>query len=84
MENPDNVLLLSHAGMESGINPFVFNKIIYGATKQSTKIEAAYFFNDLSPRENIRLQRWSAQFDAKVLNSETFRKKIATVLQLHF
>ena len=44
--------------------------------KDGTKIEMAYFFNNLTGEENARLQKWMNDFEIKVLTDENFRKQI--------
>ncbi|MEP6950092.1 MAG: serine hydrolase [Ginsengibacter sp.] len=76
MENPANKAWLLHAGMKGGATIFVLTKALYATLKNGTKIEMAYFFNDLTGEENRRLQRWMNDFELQVLSSDNFRKKI--------
>ncbi|MEO7265766.1 MAG: serine hydrolase [Ferruginibacter sp.] len=77
MENPANRQWLKHAGMKGGSTMFVLTKCLYATTKNDTKIEMAYFFNDLSESENKGLQSWMNAFELQVLSNESFRKKLA-------
>ncbi|HEY5463774.1 MAG TPA: serine hydrolase [Hanamia sp.] len=77
MENPANQTWLSHAGMKGGSTMFVLTKALYATLKNGTKIELAYFFNDLSQKENEQLQPWMNAFELKILTDENFRKKVA-------
>lgn len=76
MENPANKTWLIHAGMKGGSTIFVLTKALYATLKNGTKIEMAYFFNDLTGEENARLQKWMNDFDLKVLTDEKFRKQL--------
>ncbi len=76
MEKPVNQNWLSHAGMKGGSTLFVLTKALYATLKNGTKIEMAYFFNDLTGEENHRLQNWMNDFEIQVLSNEEFRKKI--------
>jgi D-alanyl-D-alanine carboxypeptidase len=76
MESPGNQTWLSHAGMKGGSTIFVLTKALYATLKDGTKIEMAYFFNDLTGEENARLQKWMNDFEIKVLTDENFRKQI--------
>ena len=76
MEKPVNKSWLSHAGMKGGSTIFVLTKALYAMLKNGTKIEMAYFFNDLTSEENQRLQSWMNDFEIQVLTNENFRKKI--------
>ena len=53
MEVPANKAWLSHAGMKGGSTVFVLTKALYATLKNGTKIEMAYFFNDLTGEENM-------------------------------
>jgi D-alanyl-D-alanine carboxypeptidase len=76
MEKPANKTWLLHAGMKGGSTIFVLTKALYAAMKDGTKIEMAYFFNDLNSEENHRLQNWMNDFEIRVLTDENFRKKM--------
>jgi D-alanyl-D-alanine carboxypeptidase len=76
MESPSAKTWLKHAGMISGTTVSVYTKTLYATLKDGTKIELAYFFNDLTGRENVRLQSWSVDFDSKILRDEKFRQKL--------
>lgn len=77
MESPSARTWLKHAGMISGTTNAVFTKVIYATLKDGTKIELAYFFNDLNGRENVKLQSWMNDFDSKIFRDDSFRKKLA-------
>ena len=76
MENPANRTWIAHAGMKGGSTIFVLTKALYATLKDGTRIEMAYFFNDLTGQENAMLQGWMNDFELKVLSDEAFRKKI--------
>ena len=76
MENPANQSLFLHAGMKGGSTIFVLTKDLYATLKNGTRIELAYFFNDLSQVENLLLQSWTNDFELKVLTDESFRKRM--------
>jgi len=77
MENPANQTWLLHAGMKGGSTMFVLTKALYASLKNGTKIELAYFFNNLSQKQNECLQLWMNDFELKILTNENFRKKVA-------
>jgi D-alanyl-D-alanine carboxypeptidase len=77
MENPANQTWLSHAGMKGGSTMFVLTKALYATLKNGTRIELAYFFNNLSQKQNEHLQLWMNDFELKILTDENFRKKVA-------
>lgn len=77
MEDPANREWISHAGMKGGSTIFVLTKAMYATLKDGTKIELAYFFNDLTQKENERLQKWMNDFELKILSNDHFRKEVA-------
>ena len=82
MENPGNQTWLSHAGMKGGSTMWVLTKMLYATTlPDNAKIEMAYFFNDLDPAENAKLQKWMNDFEYQVLTNPIFREKIRTALK---
>lgn len=81
MENPANKTWLKHAGMKGGSTAWVLTKALYGTTVAGTKIEMAYFFNNLTMQENAKLQGWMNQFELETLSSDIFRQKISTMLK---
>ncbi len=81
MENPANKKWLKHAGMKGGSTAWVLTKALYGTTQKGTRIEMAYFFNNLTEAENSMLQSWMNSFDDTVLSKLDFRKKITEVLK---
>ena len=80
MENPANQAWLTHAGMKGGSTAWVLTKALYATTKKGERIEMAYFFNDLTEKENTRLQGWMNDFELAALKDEDFRKKIGAAL----
>ena len=80
MENPANRQWLKHAGMKGGSTAWVLTKMLYATTKDGTKIEMAYFFNDLSPEENKKLQGWMNAFELKILTKRDFRNQAGLLL----
>ncbi len=76
MEAPANKTWLLHAGMKGGSTIFVLTKALYATLKNGTKIEMAYFFNNLTGEENYRLQKWMNDFEIKVLTDENFRREM--------
>jgi D-alanyl-D-alanine carboxypeptidase len=81
MLNPANQSWLVHAGEKGGSTMFVLTKAVYATLKDGTRIEMAYFFNDLSQEENLRLQKWMNDFELKILRDENFRKETASALE---
>lgn len=81
MENPNNQTWLLHAGMKGGSTMWVLTKMLYATTlPDNSKIELAYFFNDLEPAENSRLQKWMNDFEYQILSNAAFREKLKAAL----
>ncbi len=80
MENPANRQWLKHAGGKGGSTAWVLTKATYATTKKNEAIELVYFFNNLSPQENERLQGWANEFELAVLASEKFRQQVRGAL----
>ena len=82
MENPGNQSWLSHAGMKGGSTRWVLTKMLYATTlPDNAKIEMAYFFNDLDPADNTKLQKWMNDFEYQVLTNAAFREKLSAALK---
>ena len=77
MENPPNKSFLKHAGMKGGSTLWVLTKAVYATLTNGTRVEFAYFFNDLTDNENSQLQNWMNSFELELLTNADFRKKIA-------
>ena len=82
MESPSARTWLKHTGMIGGSTISVFTRVIYATLKDGTKIELAYFFNDLTGRENVKLQSWMNDFESHILKDDRFRKKLADGLSV--
>lgn len=80
MENPANRQWLTHAGTKGGSTAWILTKAVYATTKKNTRIEMAYFFNNLTLKENAMLQSWMNSFELSVLSNNNFRKKVAESL----
>ncbi|MEP6617488.1 MAG: serine hydrolase [Ginsengibacter sp.] len=76
MESSDNRRLFRHGGMMGGSTLFVLTKALYITLMDGTRIEMAYFFNDLSAKENSSLQRWMSNFEFRVITDDKFRERI--------
>ena len=77
MENPANQNIYKHFGIKNGSTAFVLTEAFYATLKDGLKIEAAYFFNNLTTQENTKLQRWLNDFRIALTQNEAFRIKAA-------
>jgi D-alanyl-D-alanine carboxypeptidase len=81
MESTANQKWLKHAGTKGGSTAWVLTKALYATTQANTAIEVAYFFNDLTEKENATLQKWLNAFELKMLKDEAFRQQVAMALK---
>jgi D-alanyl-D-alanine carboxypeptidase len=80
LDNPANKEWLEHCGMKGGSTAFVLTEALYATDKKGNKTEMAYFFNNLSVLEMIRLQMSMNEFELKILTNKEFREKVKTEL----
>jgi len=81
MENPGNRAIYRHIALKGGSTSSVLTFAIYATQKDSTRIEAACFFNKLTQKENDRLAGWLNDFLIGLTQDPGFRKKVAFSLQ---
>jgi D-alanyl-D-alanine carboxypeptidase len=81
LENPANREWLDHSGMKGGSTAFLLTKALYATDKQGNKTEMAYFLNDLSILEMLRLQMSMNELELKVLTNKEFRVQLKNELQ---
>lgn len=77
MEESDNAAWLRHAGMKGGSTAFVLTKALYATDTAGNTTELAYFFNDLDPLLQVRLELSMNDFELALLSDAAFRKKVA-------
>ncbi len=80
MENPLNRKIYKQFGLKNGSTAFVLTEAFYATLLSGEKIEAAYFFNDLTPQENEDLQHWLNDFRIGLTQNESFRKKVEQMI----
>jgi D-alanyl-D-alanine carboxypeptidase len=79
LENPKNRQWLAHSGMKGGSTAFVLTKALYATDKKGNKTELAYFFNDLTRFETLKLQMSMNEFELKILTDNIFVETIKTM-----
>ncbi len=81
MENPANEKWLEHAGTKGGSTTWVLTKAMYATKKDGTTIEIAYFFDNLSLQEQMKLQKSLNSFELALLtNKDGIRDEIIKLL----
>ncbi len=81
LENEKNREWLKHTGMKGGSTAFVLTKALYATDKQDYTTELAYFINDMTVWESVRLQPSMNAFELAILRDEVFRKKVVAELK---
>ena len=81
MENPANKKWLKHAGGKGGSTAWILTKATYATTIDNKRIELAYFFNNLNPKDNDMLQGWMNDFELNIIAKPDFRKKVIEALK---
>lgn len=76
MENPNNREWLVHAGQKGGSTAFIITKAMYATDKDGNRAELAFFANDLTSIEQVKLSKNMNAFQLKFLKDEEFRKHI--------
>jgi D-alanyl-D-alanine carboxypeptidase len=80
MENPANQKIYKHFGIKNGSTAFVLTEAFYATLQNGSRIEAAYFFNNLTPVENAKLQRWLNDMRIGITQDKVFLQRLITVL----
>jgi len=65
-----------HYGIATGRTPFVFTHVFYLTAKDKTKMEAAIFFDKLTPVEAKNLEEWLGPFKEQLINDPAFRLNV--------
>lgn len=82
MESPESVSMYKTAGLFQGNTPTILTKTMYATIrKNNLRIDFAYFFNDLTQDEHDKLVKWIPSFDKQFLENESFRNKVAEMLE---
>lgn len=77
LANPVNRQWIEHAGTKGGSTAWVLTKAMYATLKNGETIEIAYFFNDLSLSEQMKLQKNLNNFELAILrNKDGVRDKL--------
>ena len=76
MENKGFQQVFTHYGVKGGSTAFVLTHVVYLTTKSGNKMELAIFFNNLTEKENEKLQTWLDPFEAQVIFDKKFREKL--------
>jgi D-alanyl-D-alanine carboxypeptidase len=81
MEDKENQKIYKQFGIKNGSTEFVLTEAFYATMQSGEKIEAAYFFNNLTLSENLMLQGWLNDFRIGLTQNDGFRKKLMLAFQ---
>ncbi|MES2849507.1 MAG: serine hydrolase [Bacteroidota bacterium] len=81
MESPGNQNVYKHFGIKGGSTAFVLTETFYATTLKGDRVEAAYFFNDLTEDESEKLQSWMNGIRIGLTQSEKFRTKLTGAIK---
>lgn len=80
MEIPANQEWLEYSGMKGGSTAFVLTKALYATDTEGNKTELAYFINDLTLIQSIRLQGSLNAFELAILTDDEFLEEVAEAI----
>lgn len=81
LDKPKKRDKIPHIGMKEGTTISILTKALYSTDKENNKTEIAYFFNDLTLLESIKLQKSIKKFDLALLTNPNFRNKVKMSLE---
>ncbi|MEK5233781.1 serine hydrolase [Lysinibacillus sp. FSL K6-0232] len=76
MENPANQQWLTHAGQKGGSTAFILAMAAYAEDKEGNQTEIAFFTNNLTTMEQIKLSNSINSFQLKFLTDDQFRIRL--------
>lgn len=76
MESTGNQKIYKHFGIKGGSTAFVLTEAFYATTQKGDRMEAAYFFNDLTENEFGKLESWINDMRIGVTQNEKFAAKL--------
>jgi D-alanyl-D-alanine carboxypeptidase len=77
MESKSFQSVFKHYGVKSGSTSFVLTHVIYLTMREdSSRMEIAIFFNNLTPQEEQKLEGWLNFFEAQIIFDERFRNRV--------
>lgn len=76
MAYPDNKAQFNHIGQKGGSTAFILTDAFYAVPKKGAQLACSFFFNGLSQTESALINKNFGDFEASMLTSATFRKKL--------
>jgi len=81
MLNPGNQAVFKHLGQKGGSTAFILTDAFYATDKKGSKLSCAFFFNNLTEKENAMIDRNFGMFEGSIITDATFRQKLITALK---
>jgi D-alanyl-D-alanine carboxypeptidase len=76
LESEQNRKIYKQFGFKNGSTNWVLTEAFYATLQTGEKIEAAYFFNNLTADEQTKLQDWMNDFRIGLTQQSAFREKL--------
>jgi D-alanyl-D-alanine carboxypeptidase len=76
-----NQAAFKHLGQKGGSTAFISTDAFYVTDKNDFKLSCAFFFNNLTEKENAMIGRNFGNFEASIITDASFRQKLITALK---
>ncbi|GGI22967.1 serine hydrolase [Pedobacter mendelii] len=80
MEYASNKSNFLHLGQKGGSTSFVLTDAFYLTDLKGNKISCAFFFNDLSPSEQLLINKNFSNFESSIITNSKFRERLVKEL----
>ncbi|MFD2285532.1 D-alanyl-D-alanine carboxypeptidase [Pedobacter petrophilus] len=77
---PANQQAFKHLGQKGGSTAFIITDAFYATDQKEAKVACAFFFNNLTEKENTMINHNFGGFEASIITDTAFRKKLITAL----
>ena len=81
MLNPSNQAAFKHLGQKGGSTASILTDAFYATDKTGFKLSCAFFFNNLTEKENQMIQNNFGNFEAGIITDAAFRQKLIIALK---
>jgi D-alanyl-D-alanine carboxypeptidase len=81
MTNPGNQSVFKHLGQKGGSTAFILTDAFYATDKNGFKLSCAFFFNNLTEKEKLMIERNFGMFEGSIITDAAFRRKLITELK---
>ncbi|MFD2582763.1 serine hydrolase [Pedobacter vanadiisoli] len=81
MAYPGNQAAFKHLGQKGGSTAFISTDAFYVTDKNNAQLSCAFFFNNLTEKENVMIGRNFGNFEASLITDASFRQKLISALK---